>query len=91
MDTLLRHSAYCRTVDLNKPFLHQRKIQEADCAGRETKAGALLGRHREANLDEGSTGCFMGETTHSTTCGGRRTIEGVASAGVDPRFRKMKR
>lgn len=47
--------------DLNKPFSRERKIQEADCAGRETKAGALLGRHGEPNLDEASTGCFVGK------------------------------
>lgn len=47
--------------DLNKPFSRERKIQEADCAGRETKAGALLVRHGEPNLDEASTGCFVGK------------------------------
>lgn len=35
---LFERSAHCST-DLNKPFPHQRKIQAADCAGRETKSG----------------------------------------------------
>lgn len=93
--------------DLNKPFSRERKIQEADCAGRETKADALLGRHGEPNLDEASTGCFVGKQltqqhvekdAQSRGWWGGRGDKRGSGWGVegkggrgDPRLRKMKR